>query len=113
MLHVLEDYSLHPIAGPAPVSLILTKTTIFLAHESFTHWPLPRLQALPPKEALTPPYSDVQQHSIDDIEQIVRLKKVFNSNIQEVLLLRKYIYDDMFIVVLKHCVHNYYITCIL
>ena len=63
----------HTAPGPTSVTLVVTKTTIFLAKENFTHWPLPRILELPPRDSLKPPYSDVQQRSITDVEQLVRV----------------------------------------
>ena len=59
------------ITGKVPVTVVVAGDVIYLAQENFHHWPLPRLQELPPKEALDPPFSSVEQKDITDIEQIV------------------------------------------
>ena len=60
-------------AGRSPVTLVVTSDTLFLAKENFAHWPLPRIQDLLPKEALLPPYLDVEEKSITDVEKIVSI----------------------------------------
>ena len=59
------------LAGLSPVTLVVTDDNLFLAKENFAHWPLPRIVVLPPKEALLPPYLDVEQKKISDIQRIV------------------------------------------
>ncbi len=54
------------------MTLVVTNDSLFLAKENFAHWPLPRILALPPREALLPPYLDVEQKDIIDVERIVR-----------------------------------------
>ena len=54
-----------------PVTLVVTDDSLLLGRENFQQWPLPRLQKLPPCESLKPPFSDVRQKEITDIEQIV------------------------------------------
>ena len=53
------------------MTLVVTNNSLYLAKENFAHWPLPRIQALPPREALLPPYLDVEQKEIVDVERIV------------------------------------------
>lgn len=67
-------YVLFPLThtGQIPVTVVLTESNVFLASENFQQWPLPRLQELPPREVLRPPFSDVHCKEITDIEQIVR-----------------------------------------
>ena len=62
----------HVHTGQIPVTVVLTESNIYLACENFHQWPLPRLQELPPRETLKPPFSDVHCKDISDIEQIVR-----------------------------------------
>ena len=57
--------------GKVPVTVVVAGEEIYMAQENFHHWPLPRLQDLPPKESLDPPFSCVEQKDITDIEQIV------------------------------------------
>ena len=54
-----------------PVTIVATNDTIFLSKENFAHWPLPRIQPLPDREALLPPFLDVEQRGITDVESIV------------------------------------------
>ena len=53
------------------MTVVVAGDVIYMAQENFHHWPLPRLQELPPKEALDPPFSSVERKDINDIEQIV------------------------------------------
>ena len=62
-----------PCPVRSPVTVIATKDSLFLAKENFAHWPLPRMQDLVPKEALLPPFLDVEQRSITDVEKIVSI----------------------------------------
>lgn len=62
-----------PTSTPAtvPRTVVLTKDSIYIAKENFRHWPLSRIQTLPDRDSLKPPFSCVQHRSITDIEQIV------------------------------------------
>ena len=72
--HLHHSYChLAPQTGKIPVTLVVADDVIYLGRENFHHWPLPRLQELPPKETLEPPFSAVEQKDITDIEQIVRI----------------------------------------
>ena len=53
------------------MTLVVTEDTLFLAKENFSHWPLPRMQDLVLKEALLPPFLDIEQRNIIDVEKIV------------------------------------------
>ena len=57
--------------GKIPVTVVVADNTIYMGQENLHHWPLPRLQELPPKESLEPPFSSVEQKHVNDIEQIV------------------------------------------
>ena len=59
------------LLGGSPVTLVVTEDTLFLSKENFSHWPLPRMQDLVPKEALLPPFLDIEQRDITDVEKIV------------------------------------------
>ena len=59
------------LLGRSPVTLVVTEDTLFLSKENFSHWPLPRMQDLVPKEALLPPFLDIEQRDITDVEKIV------------------------------------------
>ena len=54
-----------------PVTVVVSEDTVFLGWENFQQWPLPRLQTLPSRETLKPPFSEVEQRDITDIEQLV------------------------------------------
>ena len=66
-----RTHTRHTHTGQIPVTVVLTESNIYLACENFHQWPLPRLQELPPRETLEPPFSDVHCKDISDIEQIV------------------------------------------
>jgi hypothetical protein len=66
-------------AGKVPVTVVVAGDVIYIAQENFHHWPLPRLQELPPKEALDPPFSSVERKDINDIEQIVSYREQAKS----------------------------------
>lgn len=57
--------------GKIPVTVVVAENTIYMGQENLHHWPLPRLQELPTKESLEPPFSSVEQKDVTDIEQIV------------------------------------------
>lgn len=57
--------------GKTPVTVVIANDFIYMGRENFHHWPLPRLQELPSKESLEPPFSAVECKDITDIEQIV------------------------------------------
>ena len=57
--------------GKVAVTVVVAGDVIYLAQENFHHWPLPRLQELPPREVLEPPFSYVEEKEVTDIEQIV------------------------------------------
>ena len=61
----------YPHSDKVPVTVVIAGDVIYMAQENFHHWPLPRLQKLPPKDSLDPPFSNVEQKDITDIEQIV------------------------------------------
>lgn len=68
---VVGCFITHTHTGQIPVTVVLTESNIYLACENFHQWPLPRLQELPPRETLEPPFSDLHCKDISDIEQIV------------------------------------------
>lgn len=53
------------------MTVVVADDIIYMGRENFHHWPLPRLQGLPPKESLEPPFSSVERKDITDVEQIV------------------------------------------
>ena len=55
------------------LTLVLTEQAIYLGKENFTQWPLPKVQELPRRDLLKPPFSDVCRKNINDVEQIVRM----------------------------------------
>ena len=61
------------IGRRTPVTIVATDDTLYIAKENFAHWPLPRIQALPEREALLPPFFDVEQKNMIDVESIVSL----------------------------------------
>ena len=70
-------------AGCSPVTLVVTSNTLFLAKENFAHWPLPRMQKLPPLESLLPPFLDVEQRDITDVEKIVGSISLFTLLVED------------------------------
>ena len=58
-------------AGKVPVTVVVADDVIYMGQENFHHWPLPRLQELPPKQSLEPPFSSVECKDVTDIEEIV------------------------------------------
>jgi hypothetical protein len=54
-----------------PVTLVVAGDTVYMGRENFHHWPLPRLQELPPQDSLHPPFSSVERKDVTDIEQII------------------------------------------
>ena len=69
--HIHTHTHTHTHTGQIPVTVVLTESNIYLARENFHQWPFPRLQELPPRETLKPPFCDVHCKDITDIEQIV------------------------------------------
>ena len=61
--------------GKVAVTVVVAGDVIYLAQENFHHWPLPRLQELPPREVLEPPFSYVEEKEVTDIEQIVSVTR--------------------------------------
>ena len=53
------------------LTLVLTEQAIYLGKENFAQWPLPKVQELPKREELKPPFSNVRRKNINDVEQIV------------------------------------------
>ena len=53
------------------MTLVLTEQCIYLGKENFAQWPLPKVQELPKKSELKPPFSNVHRKYINDIQQIV------------------------------------------
>lgn len=60
--------------------MVVAGDMMYIAQENFHHWPLPRLQELPPKEALDPPFSSVVCKEVTDIEQIVSITDLMRNN---------------------------------
>ena len=54
-----------------PLTLVLTEQAIYLGKENFAQWPLPKVQELPKRDELKPPFSNVIRKNINDVEQIV------------------------------------------
>lgn len=54
-----------------PLTLVLTEQAIYLGKENFAQWPLPKVQELPKRDDLKPPFSNVIRKNINDVEQIV------------------------------------------
>ena len=54
------------------LTLVLTEQAIYLGKENFAQWPLPKVQELPKRDDLKPPFSNVKRKDINDVEQIVR-----------------------------------------
>lgn len=69
-----------PGKSQIPVTLVVSEDSVFLGWENFQQWPLPRLQTLPSRETLKPPFSEVEQRDITDIEQLA-LDRDQNSQI--------------------------------
>ena len=69
--HIHTHTHTHTHTGQIPVTVVLTESNIYLARENFHQWPFPRLQELPPRETLKPPFCDVHCKDVTDIEQIV------------------------------------------
>lgn len=57
-----------------PVTLVITSESVYLGRENFSQWPLPHIHELPPQDSLRPPFTDVQEHQINDVEKIVSCK---------------------------------------
>ena len=53
------------------LTLVLTEQAIYLGKENFAQWPLPKVQELPKRDDLKPPFSNVIRKNINDVEQIV------------------------------------------
>ena len=53
------------------LTLVLTEQAIYLGKENFAQWPLPKVQELPKRDDLKPPFNHVIRKNINDVEQIV------------------------------------------
>ena len=70
-IHLRMMYMITWYTGKVPVTVVVDDDVIYMGRENLHQWPLPRLQELPPKEALKPPFSSVEWKDVTDIEQIV------------------------------------------
>lgn len=55
------------------MTLVLTEQAIYIGKENFAQWPLPKVQELPRRDELKPPFSHVHRKEINDVEQIVSI----------------------------------------
>ena len=66
------DFCMHCVTETeVKMTLVLTEQAIYLGKENFAQWPLPKVQELPKREELKPPFNKVRRKSINDVEQIV------------------------------------------
>ena len=65
--------SVYLLGNRVSLTLVLTEQAIYLGKENFAQWPLPKVQELPKRDDLKPPFSNVKRKNINDVEQIVRV----------------------------------------